>query len=75
MKINIPMTSLIYILGHRAEITLTNGSVIVGVGKYLGESPISDDSDQDDESLCFIYDNGDGVIIFNDDIKSYKLLD
>lgn len=75
MKIDIPMTALDHIFGHRAEITLTDGSVIIGVGQYLGESPISDDSDEETESLCFELDDGDGIILFNDDIKSYKLLD
>lgn len=75
MKINIPMTALDYIYGHRAELTLTDGNVIVGFGKYLGESPISDDSDEDAEALCFVYDNGESVLLFNDEIKSYKLLD
>lgn len=75
MKIDIPMTALDYILGHRAEITLTDGNVIVGFGRYLGESPISDDSDEDAETLCVEFDDGDGIVLFNDEIKSYKLLD
>lgn len=75
MKIDIPMTILDYIIGHRAEITLTDGSVIIGFGQYLGESPISDDSDEDAETLCFEFDDGDGIILFEDDIKSYRLLD
>lgn len=75
MKTDIPMTVLDYIFGHKAEITLTDGSVITGFGQYLGESPISDDSDEDAESLCVEFDDGDGIILFADDIKSYKLLD
>lgn len=75
MKIDIQMTTLDYILGHRAEITLADDSVIVGFGQYLGESPVSDDSDEYAESLCFEFDDGEGIILFNDDIKSYKLLD
>lgn len=75
MKTNIQMTALDFILGHRAEITLSDDSVVVGFGQYLGESPVSDDSDEDAETLCFEFDDGDGVVLFNDDIKSYKLLD
>ena len=75
MKIEIPLTAVDYIFGHRAEITLTDGSVIVGFGRFLGESPVSDDSDEDAESLCVVFDNGDNILLFNDEIKSYKLLD
>ncbi len=75
MRTNIPMTVLDYILGHRAEITLTDGNVIVGVGRYLGESPISDDSDNEAETLCVEFDDGDGILLFENDIESYKLLD
>lgn len=75
MKTDIQLTALDFIFGHRAEITLSDDSVVVGFGKYLGESPVSDDSDEDDETLCFEFDDGDGIVLFNDDIKSYKLLD
>ena len=75
MKTSIPMTVLDCILGHKVEITLKDDSVIIGFGRYLGESPVSDDSDDDAETLCVEFDNGDGTILFEDDIKSYKLLD
>ena len=75
MKIDLPMTSLDCIFGHKAEITLKNGEKIVGVGEYLGESPVFDDSDEDAQSLCFLFENGDGIILFEDEIQSYKLLD
>lgn len=75
MKTDISMTSLDYIFGRRSEITLTDDSVIVGFGEYLGESSVSDNSDEEAESLCVEFDNGDGIILFEDDIKSYKLLD
>lgn len=74
MPLNLPLTAVDYIFGHRAEVKLKTGEILVGVGEYIGEVIINDDGDEDYGVTMFL-DDGTVYPLTDDEIESYKILD
>lgn len=59
--------------GHRAKIVSKSGAVYIGYGAFpcVGE----DENDEEVDAILFEFDNGGGVILTENDIDHYEILD
>lgn len=75
MPLILPMRNIDYILKNKAIVTLKNNQKLVGKGDCLLYLPINDDTEEEDEFLRFILDNGETEYLSESDILSYELID
>lgn len=74
MPLNLPMRKIDYLVGERAMVKLSDKRIIIGKGIFTLYLPINDDSDEDDEFLRFITDNGTEKYLLEEDIESYEII-
>lgn len=74
MPLNLPMRKIDYLVGERAKIKLSDKRIITGKGIFTLYLPIKDDSDEEDEFLRFITDNGTEEYLLEEDIESYEII-
>lgn len=74
MPLNLPMRKIDYLVGKRAKVKLSDKRIITGKGIFTLYLPIKDDSDEEDEFLRFITDNGTEEYLLEEDIESYEII-
>jgi len=74
MSLNLPMRNVDKILKCRAAITLTSGETIIGYGDCMIYLPLNDNTEEEDEFLLFVDDDGNGRYLLDADIKEYDIL-
>lgn len=74
MPLNLPLRDVDKILKCKAAITLNTGEKIVGYGDSMIYLPLNDDTEEEDEFLLFIGDDGIGRYLLDSDIKEYNIL-
>lgn len=74
MPLNLPMRKIDYLVGERAKVKLSDKRIITGKGIFTLYLPIKDDSDEEDEFLRFITDNGTEEYLLEEDIESYEII-
>lgn len=74
MPLNLPMRKIDYLVGERAKVKLSDKRIITGKGIFTLYLPVKDDSDEDDEFLRFITDNGTEEYLLEEDIESYEII-
>ena len=68
------MRKIDYLVGERAKVKLSDKRIITGKGIFTLYLPVKDDSDEDDEFLRFITDNGTEEYLLEEDIESYEII-
>lgn len=74
MPLNLPMRKIDLLVRERAKVELADGRIITGKGIFTLYLPINDDSDEDDEFLRFVTDDGAEEYLLEEDIKSYEII-
>lgn len=74
-NISLPMRKIDLLVKKRAKVKLYDGRIITGKGIFTLYLPINDDSDEDDEFLRFITDDGTEEYFLEEDIESYAIID
>lgn len=62
------------LLKEKAEITLKSGEKVVGYGDCQLYLPINDDSEEEDEFLCFITNDNEKLFLLDEDIQNYQIM-
>ena len=68
-----PMRKIDYIEFHRAKVFCKDGSVYIGTGDCVCDA--SEGGGQELEGVLFLTEDGDSLIITDDEIDRYEILD